>query len=167
MASGLCPLPSLCVVRGVCEVTCVPMRMAEWQALTWEESSTPALAGCLLLPEFYPGADKDVGSSAGGLSPPFSRPPRVEGLSLLQMLTPRGGPSTLLCAGGGRGPAGDHRVGQANLPCDFKTRLEWLSIASFLWFFRKSDPIVSFLKSGRNPALRCLTWPLRSRITLT
>lgn len=143
--------------------------MAEWQTLTWEESSTPALAGWSLPPEMSPGADKgDVRTPAGGLSP-FSRPPRVEGLSLLQMLAlpPRGGPFTLLCAGGGRGPAGDHRVGQANLPCDFKTCLEWPSITSFHWFFRKSSPIVSFLKSGRSPALRCQTWPHLSRIMLT
>lgn len=93
VASGLCPLPSLCVLRGVSEVTWVPHAMAEWRALTWEESSTPALAGCSLLPEMHPGADRDVGTFAGGLAPPFSRPPCVEGLSLLQMLTPRGSPS--------------------------------------------------------------------------
>lgn len=70
------------------------MRMAEWQALKWEESSTPALAGCSLPPDMRPDTDKgDVGTSAGGLSP-FSRPPRVEGPSLLHMLAlpPRGRP---------------------------------------------------------------------------
>lgn len=152
------------------------MLMAEGQVQTRRVAPLPCWSA--LPQEVCPDTDKgNVGTSPGDLSPCSqpSTPPGGAEPSSGPGISSSGGPFAQLYAGCGRGPAGDHSVGQVNLLCDFQTYFEQFSVASFHWFLfcfvsffsRKSDLIMSSLKSERNLALRCQTWLLLSQIMLT